>query len=57
MVPLIDVKFDGVGGLQIVPSTNNDRVQEELTSRYQFVSFSKSDWVELHGNDPYIGKG
>ena len=28
MVPLIDVSKDGVGGLQVVPETNNDKVQE-----------------------------
>lgn len=28
MVPLVDVRADGVGGLQIVPCTNNDKTQD-----------------------------
>ena len=30
MVPLVDVRADGVGGLQIVPNTNNDKTQQEI---------------------------
>jgi ectoine hydroxylase-related dioxygenase (phytanoyl-CoA dioxygenase family) len=57
MIPLVDVRSDGVGGLQIVPRTNNDKTQEELANRYQSVRHSGSDWLELSHNDPYIGKG
>jgi ectoine hydroxylase-related dioxygenase (phytanoyl-CoA dioxygenase family) len=57
MVPLIDVHAGGAGGLQLVHDTNNDKTQEELCKRYPWVENSKSDWVELKGNDPYIGTG
>lgn len=57
MVPLVDVRSDGVGGLQVVPSTNNDTVQDELASRYKVTGYNNSDWLELYPNDPYIGKG
>jgi hypothetical protein len=30
MVPLIDVTNQGAGGLQVVPETNNDSVQQYL---------------------------
>lgn len=57
MVPLVDVRSDGVGGLQVVPNTNNDTVQDELASRYKVTGYNNSDWLELYPNDPYIGKG
>lgn len=56
MIPLIDVRADGAGGLQVVPNTNNDKTQSDLSERYK-CSYNKSDWLELFGNDPYIGKG
>ena len=55
MVPLVDVRSDGVGGLQVVPNTNNDKVQEELSSRYKVAGYNNSDWLELSPHDPYIG--
>lgn len=45
MIPLIDVRSDGAGGLQVVPDTNNDKAQEELIVRYPWTKNSKSDWV------------
>jgi ectoine hydroxylase-related dioxygenase (phytanoyl-CoA dioxygenase family) len=41
----------------IVPNTNNDKTQEELAARYPNTTFHSSDWLELHNNDPFIGKG
>lgn len=57
MIPLVDVRADGVGGLQVVPRTNNLATQLELAERYPSTKHSRSDWLELRYNDPYIGKG
>jgi hypothetical protein len=57
MIPLVDVRQDGVGGLQVVPCTNNDKTQQELADRYKVTGYNSSDWVELAHNDPYIGRG
>jgi hypothetical protein len=45
MVPLVDVRSDGVGGLQVVPRTNNDQTQSELASRYKVAALNDSDWL------------
>ena len=57
MVVLVDVVEEGVGGLQVVPNTNNDKTQEELVSRYEGTTFSKSDWLELSHDDPFVFSG
>ena len=57
MVPLVDVEKDGVGGLMVVPKTNNDQFQEELCERYKQVKGSRCDWVEFSHKDPNLGKG
>lgn len=57
MVPLVDVRSDGAGGLQVVPRTNNDRTQDELASRYKLAALSGSDWLELSPSDRYVGQG
>lgn len=56
MIPLIEVSADNVGGLQVVPQTNNDATQDEIIKRYPWVKNGKSDWVELKFNDPFRGK-
>jgi hypothetical protein len=45
MVPLY--KVDEVGGLMVVPNTNNDHVQEQLVDRYPYTESTNSDWLEL----------
>jgi ectoine hydroxylase-related dioxygenase (phytanoyl-CoA dioxygenase family) len=55
MIPLY--KVDEVGGLAVVPDTNNDRTQDELADRYPYTEGTNSDWLELRMNDPFIGKG
>ena len=45
MLPLVDVRVDGAGGLQVVPDTNNDKTQEALIERYPWVHHSNSDWL------------
>ena len=56
MIPLVDVKADGIGGLQVLPQTNNAAAQAELIQRYPWVKKNKSDWVELKHNDPLVGR-
>lgn len=41
----------------VVPYTNNDETQKQIVERYPQVQNYNSDWVELHANDPFIGKG
>jgi len=55
MVPLYRV--DEVGGLMVVPNTNNDRTQQELVQRYPSTQSNSSDWLELRNTDPFIGEG
>lgn len=57
MVPFVDVTKEGPGGLQVVPSTNNDKTQSELVDRYPGVKHNRCDWLELRHNDKYIGTG
>jgi len=45
MIPLIDVNKDGVGGLQVVPKTNNTETQAEIIQRYPWVKNDRSDWL------------
>ena len=53
MVPLYDV--DEVGGLMVVPDTNNDDTQKELSDTYH--PLYGGDFLELPSSDPNIGKG
>jgi hypothetical protein len=48
-------KVDEVGGLMVIPDTNNDSVQEDLVERYPFTETIKDDWLELKAIDPFIG--
>lgn len=45
MIPLVDVQADGVGGLQVVPQTNNAETQAEIIQRYPWVKGHRTDWV------------
>lgn len=45
MVPLKRVRANEVGGLMVVPQTNNDKTQKYLCSKYQYLMDSSSDWV------------
>ena len=54
MVPLYPVTKQ-VGGLQVVPRTNNDETQEYLTEKYGHMIYE--DWLELPKDDKFIGTG
>ena len=56
MIPLVDVRANRIGGLQVVPQTNNAAAQAELIQRYPWVKINKSDWAELKHNDPLVGR-
>lgn len=57
MIPPKRVRKDEVGGLMVVPGSNNEEVQQYLIKRYPNVRLFPSDWVELSGEDPYLNKG
>ena len=45
MVPLKRVRQDEVGGLQVVPKSNQEEVLEKIIERYPQVTWSSSDWL------------
>jgi len=55
MIPLLPVT-EQTGGLQVIPDTNTDEMQEYLRETYPGTKHG-SDWCELRHNDKYIGKG
>jgi len=56
MIPLLPVTEES-GGLQVVPDTNTDEVQEYLRDNYPGTKSGLFDWCELRHNDKYIGTG
>ena len=47
MIALKRVRKDEVGGLMVIPDTNNDETQQKLVDRYPQTTNFPSDWVEL----------
>ena len=45
MVPLKRVRSDEVGGLMVVPQTNNKQTQQQLVDRYPGTRGYPSDWL------------
>ena len=45
MIPLKRVRNNEVGGLMVVPNTNNDKTQKKLTERYPSSAVFPSDWL------------
>jgi hypothetical protein len=45
MIPLKRVRNDEVGGLMVVPYTNNDKSQTEIIERYPQTTYSSGDWL------------
>ena len=44
-----------MGGLQVVPRTNNDETQKYLSEKYERMIYG--DWLELPKEDKFIGTG
>ena len=44
-----------MGGLQVVPRTNNDETQKYLSEKYEHMIYG--DWLELPKEDKFIGTG
>jgi len=55
MIPLLPVTKES-GGLQVVPDTNTDQVQDYLKNHYPGTRMGL-DWCELRHDDKFIGKG
>lgn len=55
MVPLLG-QDRAVGGLQVVPRTHTEEVQQQLKERYPHLARNGGDdWCELAATDPHIG--
>ena len=55
MVPLLG-QDGAVGGLQVVPRTHTEKVQQQLKERYPHLAHNGGDdWCELAATDPHIG--
>jgi len=47
MVPLYDVTAE-TGGLEVIPDTNNDKIQSYLKQEYPKAVSYNDDWVRLY---------
>jgi hypothetical protein len=56
MVPLLGQGAPS-GGLQLVPRTHTDSVQQHLRHSYPHLYSDPDDWCELAPGDPFLGKG
>eukprot|EP00967_Tisochrysis_lutea_P046618 scaffold56645_cov35-Tisochrysis_lutea.AAC.1 len=56
MVPLLGQDAH-TGGLQVVPRTHTDAVQEYLRDKYPDLANDSDDWCELQLGDHYLRKG
>ena len=55
MLVLYDVN-EHTGGLELLPNSHTEAVQEELRNRYPNARDGKNDWLRFTEDDPYQGK-
>lgn len=52
MVALYDVN-EKTGGMELIPNTHTDKIQEEFRQRYPDAKNHTKDWVKLSTDDPW----